>query len=119
MFNLPPPPYNSDEFVEWKTWYQEIYRYLSGPVNKSVASTATITLPRYGNIFTITGTTNITSITATNRSGSLVVLVFAGALTVTDGSNLNLAGNFVTTANDTLTLMCDGVNWNEVSRSVN
>jgi hypothetical protein len=45
--------------------------------------------------------------------------VFAGALTVTDGSNLNLAGNFVTTANDTLTLMCDGVNWNEVSRSVN
>jgi hypothetical protein len=28
-------------------------------------------------------------------------------------------GNFVTTANDTLTLVCDGTTWWEVSRSVN
>ena len=38
---------------------------------------------------------------------------------MTDGSNLKLAGNFVTTADDVITLVCDGTNWFEMSRSVN
>ena len=40
-------------------------------------------------------------------------------LTFTDGSNLKLAGNFVTTADDTITLAYDGTNWYEICRSVN
>jgi len=40
-------------------------------------------------------------------------------LTFTDGNNLKLAGDFVTTADDTTQLMCDGTNWYEMSRSVN
>jgi hypothetical protein len=42
-------------------------------------------------------------------------------LTVTDGGNLNLAGDFITTTNDTLTLIYDSGfgNWNEITRSAN
>jgi hypothetical protein len=85
----------------------------------AVASVAALTLPYGFTLFSITGTTNITSIVALGHSGKTVTLVFAGALTFTDGSNLKLAGNFVTTANDVITLTCDGTNWYEVSRSVN
>jgi hypothetical protein len=85
----------------------------------SVASAATIVLPRGWEMVTITGTTSITSITATNQGNRRVTLVFAGILTLTDGSNLKLNGNFVTTADDTITLVCDGSSWFEVGRSAN
>ena len=49
----------------------------------------------------------------------MVVLISQANLTLTDGSNLKIAGNFVGTADDTITLICDGTNWFEVSRSVN
>lgn len=85
----------------------------------SVASAAALPLPT-GRIFHVTGTTGITSITSTNfQSGAIITLIFDGALTVTDGSNLKLAGNFTTTADDTLTLGYDGTNWFEICRSVN
>lgn len=73
-----------------------------------------------GTYFDITGTTNITSIAAADSiAGRFIVLQFDGALTFTDGNNLKLAGNFVTTADDTITLICDGTNWHEISRSAN
>lgn len=84
----------------------------------SVASAATTTLPYFTDTITISGTTNITSVTA-SYAGRRVTLIFSGVLTFTDGSNLKLAGNFVTTSDDTITLLCDGTNWNETSRSVN
>jgi hypothetical protein len=84
----------------------------------SVASASTVTLPADGEIITVTGTTTITTISP-SYSGRRVTLVFAGIVTVTDGSNLRLAGNFVTTSDDALSLICDGTNWYEVSRSVN
>jgi len=84
-----------------------------------IASAGTITLPNSGgSYFNITGTTNVTSVTA-SWEGREATLKFAGILTFTDGSNLKLAGNFVTTADDTITLVCDGTNWYEKSRSVN
>lgn len=85
----------------------------------AVASAAALPLPT-GNVFHVTGTTNVTSITSTNfQSGVVITLIFDGVLTFTDGSNLKLAGNFVTTADDTITLVFDGTNWYETSRSVN
>lgn len=85
-----------------------------------VASAATVTLPYGPSLATITGTTNITTINAGAQwAGKTITLAFAGVLTVVDGNNLKLAGNFVTTADDTLTLACDGNNWFEVARSVN
>lgn len=87
----------------------------------SVASAAALPLPT-GNVFHVTGTTNVTSITATNlASGVEIILIFDGVLTFTHGNNIILQGatNFTTGANDTLKLVYDGTNFYEVSRSVN
>ncbi len=84
----------------------------------AIASASTVTLPNSGSWFAITGTTGITSITASWR-GRVVVLQFSGILTVTDGENLALAGSYTTSSADTLTLVCDGTSWIEVSRSAN
>lgn len=82
----------------------------------SVASAATVTLPPSGEFFNITGTTGITSITA-SFIGRRVTLQFTGILTITDGGNLRLAGNFTTASTSTITLVSDGANWVECSRS--
>lgn len=92
---------------------------LAGPQAEAVASAATIAIGIGQRVVSISGTTGITSITATGHNGALVVLIFLAALTVTDGSNLKLNGSFTTTADDTLTLACDGTNWYEVARSAN
>ncbi len=83
-----------------------------------VASAATITPT--GNVFHVTGTTTITSVSGTGiTAGTTITIIFDGILTFTDGSNLKLAGNFVTSADDTITLQYDGTNWYELCRSVN
>ena len=91
-----------------------------GRASQNVASAATTTLSG-GNLFHITGTTNIDILNTCDsaNNGRHVTLIFDGVLTVGDANNLILAAVFVTTANDTLTLVCDGTNWYEVSRSVN
>ena len=62
----------------------------------------------------------IPTVNATNFSaGDVVTLIFDGILTFTDGSNLKIAGNMTTSADDTITLAFDGTNWYEVARSVN
>ncbi len=84
-----------------------------------VASAATVTLPTTGDFLSISGTTNITGITA-SYAGRRVTLKFADVLTLTDGAGtIRIGGNFVTTADDTITLVCDGSTWFEVGRSVN
>lgn len=93
---------------------------VSSDAPATVTAAATITLPLDRNTVVITGNTNITSITADPYNiRRVVTLQFTGTPTVTDGGNLALAGNFVATADDTLTLRGDGSNWNEVSRSAN
>jgi len=89
--------------------------------SNGVASAASITLPSWTDTIIVSGTTNITSIaSASNHRNRTVTLVFQGSLTFTDGNNLLLAGNFVTSQHDTITLTCaDGTNWYEVCRSVN
>lgn len=89
-----------------------------GLYGTDIDSAATITLPPDGDVFEVNGTTTITSVTA-SWTGRVVTLVFTGALTFTDGSNLKLAGNLSTAASDTITLRCDGTNWNEVGRGDN
>jgi hypothetical protein len=87
-------------------------------VGASVASASAI-VPT-GNTFHVTGTTAITSITATNvKAGQIITIIFDGALTFTDGNNLKLAGNFTTSADATITLRYDGTNFYEMSRSIN
>lgn len=81
-----------------------------------VASAATITPT--GNLFHVTGTTTITSVSSTGvNAGTRITMIFDGVLTVTDGSNLKLQGNFLTAAESALALEFDGTNWIEICRS--
>jgi parallel beta-helix repeat protein len=83
----------------------------------NVASAATITIPAHiGPYIGITGTTNITSITASYLGRSVVLRSTFYTGTIVKGSNLKLASDFVMTSDDTLSLMCDGVNWYETGR---
>lgn len=91
---------------------------ITGSWPPQVASAAALTIPKVSPLVVITGTTNVTSMTA-QMSGRRVMLKFNGALTFTDGSNLKLAGNFVTAADSTIDLVCDGTNWFEMGRSAN
>lgn len=87
--------------------------------SSSVAAADTLVLPDGHDIITVTGNTNIASGIAGSWRQRRVTLIFTGTPTVTDGANLRLNGNFVATADDTLTLVFDGNAWFEQSRSVN
>ncbi len=85
----------------------------------AVASATALPVP-VARVYHVTGNTTITSITSTNcASGIVITLIFDDVLTFTDGSNLKLAGDFVTSVDDTITLAFDGTNWYEVCRSAN
>lgn len=99
--------------VEWAT---------SPLLTAASAATVSLPLPRSEpiQIVTITGTTNITTLNSVSQwAGKTVVLKFADVLTLTDGGNMRLNGNFVTSADDTCTLISDGTVWYEVARSAN
>lgn len=87
----------------------------------TIASAATLTLPGgESGIYHVSGTTNIDTITATDMTGRIVTLKFAGILTVGDGTgNLKLTAGFTTSADDTLSLYCDGTSWYELARAAN
>ena len=71
----------------------------------SIASAGTLTLGD-GNVFDITGTTNITAI-ASKGAGTVVVLRFAGVLTISHGASLVLPGaaGITTQAGDVATFI--------------
>jgi len=95
----------------------DVYTDEAAPI--TVASAAALPVPIGTKVCKVSGTTNITSIPALGFAGRTLTLIFQNALTFTDGSNLKLAGNLVTTGDDTITLSCDGTVWYEQSRSVN
>jgi hypothetical protein len=85
----------------------------------STASAGSLTLPAAPLIATypITGTTTITSITA-GSPGQIALLEFASAgCRVVMGSNLVLNGDYLSTASGILTLVANGSNWEEVTRT--
>lgn len=90
----------------------------TGVVQPAVTAASTTTLPGWGSLITVNGTTNIDAISPSWRD-RVVYLRFSNSLTVFDGNNLILAGNFVATVSDVLTLVCDGTNWYEVARAAN
>lgn len=89
-----------------------------GGEGASIASATTIDIPPVGVVFHITGTTAITTMSGAGAP-RMITLIFDGALTFTDGSNLKIAGNFSTSADDTITGWWDGTNFYEVARSAN
>lgn len=85
----------------------------------SVPSAATLVLPNPNDeAFLVSGSATITAITP-YRPNRAVTLIFTGTATVTDGGNLKLFLDYSGGADRTLTLVCDGTNWYEQSRSTN
>jgi hypothetical protein len=87
----------------------------------NTASAATITVDGC-NVVTLTGSTNVTTLNTcntANKNRTLKILCGAYTGTITDGSNLKMAGNLACTSDDVLSLICDGTNWLETGRSVN
>ncbi len=76
----------------------------------TVTAAAALTLPAQRPVVQVNGNTSITSITAT-WDGDVVYLRFTGTPTLTKGSNLKLAADFVATADDVIGLTCNGTNW--------
>lgn len=86
----------------------------------SIASAATIAPNGVDEVFNVTGTTNIGTISSPQRYvGRRVTLNTVSALTILRGGNINLkdAVNFAMETGDTLTLLSDGSNWYEVART--
>lgn len=71
-------------------------------------------------VFYLNTTNNVGAISSRSAvKGRQVHLIALGAVSVFDSNNLKIAGTFSATADDVLTLICDGTNWHEVGRSVN
>lgn len=87
----------------------------------NIATAATIQIPVDGDVFSVTGNTNVTNGITVRAwdNGRIVRLIFSGTPTVSDTGTSKLNGDFVATADDVLTLTCDGTNWYEVARSAN
>ena len=97
-----------------------------GAKGADVASGTDIVLGDGGNFFDITGTTAITTISATGwTTGSIIVLQTDASVTLTHatagtGAQLWLVGaaNISMTANDTIMLVYDGVYWRQCAGTV-
>lgn len=88
-----------------------------------IASGNNISIPGGGNVFVITGTTQINTIAASTVSP--IFLQFASNPTVKHatagtGAQLQLSGasDFVASSGDVLCLLFDGTTWREFSRTV-
>lgn len=85
---------------------------------ETIASASTIAPADDTSTAVISGTTTITTITPT-FNGHELSLRFSSTAQLTDGSNLKLNGNFTGVSDRTITLLCNGTNWYELSRSDN
>lgn len=84
----------------------------------AIAAAATITIPPQIDVALISGSAGISNIHAYS-SGRTVTLVFIDDApgTVSSAGNVKMAGDFTPAKNRTLTLVCSGANWYEVSRT--
>lgn len=98
------------------TFFREENNYTAESM--SVASASAVTLPMFGRVFTITGTTTIDTLSQQWAQRS-VTLIFASTAVVGDAGSIKIAGSFSASADDTLSLTSDGTSWYETSRSAN
>lgn len=85
--------------------------------SRVVASESTLLTPATGTIIEVTGTTDIGNIHRV-EADRFLVLKFDDILNVLDTGNIVLGSAFTSAAGSTLTLVCDGTDWYEVSRTV-
>lgn len=132
VFSAITPPVISSSVATTNVRIGENNRYIGGVTaglsgtnctSPIIAANAAITIYTEGETFNISGTTGISTI-AGGTLGRVITLIFGGAeLLVTHGTTaltgIYLAGgkDFLATANATLTLRHNGVQWYEMARS--
>lgn len=84
----------------------------------NVDSAATLVPINGHDVIFVTGTTGITNISP-SWLGRKITLSFAGNLTIYDGGNLKMAGNFTSSAYSSISFVYDGAEWIETGRSTN
>ena len=86
----------------------------------TVTSGSTITPTGTYQLITSAGAVGTSSVGGCT-SGRVLVLANSGSntITLTDTGTLKLGGNAALGATDTLTLVCDGTNWNQLSKADN
>ncbi len=96
--------------------------YFNGPNIETpiptVGSTGEITIPPCEQLVFISGSTTISSI-ADSWQGRTVTLAFDESLSFLEGGGMFIEGTFSPTANSTMTFICKGTQWYEVSRMLN
>lgn len=89
------------------------------PVGASVASASTIIVPATYDYVIVTGSASVNKIQVT-YPGHILAIRSTGTATFVDdagGGNLRLNGNFATSSNSILTLVCEGNgDWREITR---
>lgn len=83
-----------------------------------VASAGTITIPLKSRLVKISGATEVKKVEPT-YAGHSVSFVLTETAKFADGENLKLSAAGPVTADDTITMICDGTNWFETGRAVN
>jgi hypothetical protein len=95
--------------------------YYNPPSNTTIASADTLNIPSNTKVITVTGSTAINWITGIQPVGTEIILIFSGSLTIPNSTSTGyrLNGALSATKNTVLTLISDGTNWLEKSRSIN
>jgi hypothetical protein len=96
--------------------------FLTQPVQITIPTIATSlipTLPEWSNLINVSGTSAIFEFTIARKGRIVTLKMLNDGINLFTGNNLRLAGNFVGTTNDTITLASDGTLWYEVARSIN
>ena len=96
-----------------------------GTIPTMAFATGELTLPTWTapyrhEYMNLTGALITTSIAATGNNGRIITFINDSATgDFNDANNLKIAGLWDSNDNDTITLVCDGTNWYEISRSAN
>ena len=117
--------YQSNNILDWNQNRAAMDVRFVLALGTDTAAANDLTLPVDGNVFTITGNTQINAITTANWQGGPVYLRFSGTPTVkhntaggagTSPILLQGSADLVCALNTVLMLIYDGANWQEVSR---
>jgi len=85
--------------------------YIQGRSNITVASSATVTIPRYGEFVSVSGAAPMASVIPIRPSGSRITLRFVNGVVVYADGNIKLTANLARPGGSTLSLISDGSNW--------
>lgn len=100
--------------------FADVGQIMVNPYVAIIPSASSLLLTNEDTYFKVTGAVAITSVSDPRAyAGKVVTLEFVTTLGVIDGGNLRLKGDYVTAQYATLTLVSNGAEWVEISRSLN